>query len=206
MDKLNFASMIVKYWYLLEFLGQTNFPVQSKGERERCIEAAQGCCRSKRITLYHVLDSSRNSRRGDHGINSMDLSAALQDDTNNYSQYGVLSDEIHICLGKIKRNILAECLQQVFHHDLELPEKDEKQICLIGLKCDEHGRYIMGSINVSPLVWGIHCLLAHSRKLTKENMADFLSIEMYKSDMQSLDDQLVEDTGEEWETAYFISS
>lgn len=42
--------------------------------------------------------------------------------------------------------------------------------------------------------------------MTKENMADFLSIEMYKSDMQSLDDQLVEDTGEEWETAYFISS
>lgn len=60
------------------------------------------------------------------------------------------------------------------------------------MKCDERGRYIPGSIQVSPLAWGIHRLLDHADELSKENMADFLSIDAYESDMQPLDNQLVE--------------
>ena len=102
---------------------------------------------------------------------------------------------IHICLGKIERCLFAERLQQAFHQALELPEKSRKPICLIGLKCDEQGNYIPGSIQVSPLAWGIHHLLHHADQLTKENMAD-LSIDAYESDMQLFDDQMVEVTEE----------
>lgn len=192
MDKRIFASMIVKYWYLIEFLGQSDFPVQSREGREFCSKAAKGENQHRQITVYHVL-----AEQGDFGAGIQDMifkepHTALQNDAYTYSSYKIVSDEIHICLGKIERYLFAERLQQIFHHKSELLEKNHKQVCLIGLKCDEHGRYIPGSINVSPLVWGIHRLLTHSDKLTKENMADFLSIDVYKSDMQLFDDQLVE--------------
>ncbi len=84
------------------------------------------------------------------------------------------------------------------------PRKNGKPICLIGLKCDEQGKYIPGSIQVSPLVWGIHQLLHHAEQLTKENMADFLSMDAYESDMQFFDNQMVEVTGGRacWTTAH----
>jgi superfamily I DNA and RNA helicase and helicase subunits-like protein len=99
-------------------------------------------------------------------------------------------------LGKDERYLFVERLQQVFHQDFEMPEKNHKPVCLIGLKCDEQRKYIPGDIQVSSLVWGIHQLLSHADQLTKKNMADFLSMDTYKSDMQSFDMQLVEVTEE----------
>ena len=192
MDKRAFASMVVKYWYLIEFLEQSDFPVQSREERELCLKAAKGEVRHKQITLYHKLSSQVSSSTVDQRMTSSDPSTALQKDVHVYSSYGVLSDEIHICLGKMERHLFAERLQQVFRQDLELPEKNHNPVCLIGMKCDEQGQYIPGSIKVSPLAWGIHRLLAHAHELTKENMADFLSMDAYESDIQPLDNQLVD--------------
>ncbi len=173
MNKRDFASMIVKYWYLIEFLGQPDFPIQSWESRELCSKAAKGEARSKQITVYHLLsDQSDTTAKGQRSIFT-----ALHNDVHVYSSYRVLSDEIHICLGKMERYLFAERLKQAFHLDLELPEKNQKSVCLIGLKCDEKGKYIPGSIQVSPLSWGIHQLLNHTDELTKENMSDFLSIQ-----------------------------
>lgn len=196
MNKQTFASMIVKYWYLLEFLGQSDFPLQSRESRESCLKAAKGETRSKQITVYHELSAQEDMKAKEQRLISIEPYTVLQNDARVYASYGVLADEIHICLGKMERYLFAECLQQAFHQDLELPEKNYKSVCLIGLKCDEQGKYIPGSIQVSPLAWGIHQLMAHSGKLTKENMADFLSLDAYKSDMQSFDMQLVEETKE----------
>ena len=54
MNKRDFASMIVKYWYLIEFLGQPDFPIQSRESRELCSKAAKGEARAKQITVYHL--------------------------------------------------------------------------------------------------------------------------------------------------------
>lgn len=196
MDKRNFASMIVKYWYLVEFLGQSDFPVQTREGREGCLKAARGEGRNKQITVYHVLSDQVDLLTENHKLLSTGPYTALQNDARVYSSYGVLSDEIHVCLGKMERYLFAERLQQVFHQNLELPEKNQKTVCLIGLKCDEQGNYIPESIQVSPLVWGIHQLLDHSDKLTKENMSDFLSMDAYESDMHLFDIQLVNETKE----------
>lgn len=107
---------------------------------------------------------------------------ALQNDAQRYLSYKILSDEFHICLGKMERHIFSDRLQQVFCEDLELPEKNHGQICLIGLKCDAQGKYIPDSFTVSPLLWGICQLLAHAGELAKTNMAEFLSIKEYESD------------------------
>ncbi|WP_434311562.1 DEAD/DEAH box helicase [Hominifimenecus sp. rT4P-3] len=194
MDKRIFASMIVKYWYLMEFLGQSDFPVQSRDSRELCSKAAKGETSTKQITVYRLLSDQADAHAENQRSVFIEPYIALQSDAHVYTSYGVLSDEIHICLGKMERYLFAERLQQAFHQDLELPEKNRKPVCLIGLKCDEQGKYIPGSIQVSPLAWGIHQLLYHADQLTKENMADFLSMDAYESDMQSFDIQLVEMT------------
>lgn len=196
MDKRIFASLIIKYWYLIEFLGQSDFPIQSREGRELCKKAANGEARAKQITVYHTLSGQADTAAEEHGLIPIGPYTALQNDAHVYSSYGVLSDEIHICLGKMERYLFAERLQQAFHQDLALPEKNHKPVCLIGLKCDEQGKYIPGSIQVSPLAWGIHQLLNHADQLTKENMSDFLSMDAYESDMQSFDMQLVEVTKE----------
>lgn len=196
MDKQTLGLLIVKYWYFLEFLGQSDFPVQSREGRELCSKAAKGEARNKQITVYHALFRRVEASATGENTSSMNPSAALQRGARVYPFYELLSDEIHICLGRLERNLFAEQLQQAFHQDLELPEKSHKPVCLIGMKCDAQGCYIPGSINISPLAWGIHRLLDHSDELTKENMADYLSIDAYESDMQPLDDQLVEVTEE----------
>ena len=159
--------------YLLEFLEQSDFPLQHREDRERYTKA-----QPKQITVHHVLSSQAEPEEQNSIL--IDPCTALQDDTRKYPAYGVLSDEIHICLGKMERYLFAERLQHVFHQDLELPEKNHKSICLLGMKCNEEGRYIPDSVQVSPLAWGIHQLLSHADELTKENMADFLSTHAYK--------------------------
>lgn len=196
MDKRIFASMIVKYWYLVEFLGQSDFPVQSRDSRELCSKAAKGETRTKQITVYRLLSDQADTHAENQRSVFIEPYTALQSDAHVYTSYGVLSDEIHICLGKMERYLFAERLQQAFHQDLELPEKNCKPVCLIGLKCDEQGKYIPGSIQVSPLAWGIYQFLHHADQLTKENMADFLSMNSYESDMQFFDNQMVEATEE----------
>lgn len=192
MNKRDFASMIVKYWYLVEFLGQPDFPVQSKEGRKISAEAAKGETRYKQLTLYHALSCKASSLTGEQGTGDPDPATALEKDAHDYDAYKVLSDEINICLGQMDRYLFADRLKQVFCQDLELPEKNHKPICLIGLKCDQKGRYICGSISLSPLIWGIHRLLHDSDSLSKENMAEFLSIQAYKDNVCTLDDLLME--------------
>ncbi len=41
-NKYDFAAKILKYWYLIEFLDQINFPVESKENRESNKRVAEG--------------------------------------------------------------------------------------------------------------------------------------------------------------------
>lgn len=197
MDKRIFVSIIVKYWYLTEFLEQGDFPGQSRENRELCEKAARGEVQSKQITLYHELPVWVDPLVGAKEMADPDLYAELQRDTEKYSRFGVLSDEIHICMGKIERFYLAERLQQIFRQDLEFPEKNHRSICLIGLKCDEYGKYIPNSFALSPLAWGIFQFMKHSHELTRENMANFLSINEYKSCISVFESMLTERVDEE---------
>lgn len=189
MNKREFASMIVKYWYLIEFLEQPDFPMQSREGKALCLKASKEETCVKQITLYDNLSVQEKS--GEIMIFE-EPCMALQNDANIYPSHKILSDEIHICLGKLERHIFSDCLQQIFCEDLELPEKNHGKICLIGLKCDEQGKYIPDSFTISPLLWGICRLLAHTGELTKANMAEFLSIAEYESDVWLLGERLVE--------------
>ena len=117
MDKRIFASMIVKYWYLVEFLGQSDFPVQSQEGRELCVKTAQGEAHTKQITVYHMLSNQADTLAGDQKSISIGTYTALQNDAHVYSAYGVLSDEIHVCLGKMERYLFAErlCLNRCLY-------------------------------------------------------------------------------------------
>ena len=196
MDQKTFASMIVKYWYFIEFMGQPDFPSQSREGRALCLRVAKGKTNSRQITVYHTLSSGSGSAKGAPAPDFTEPGAALMFDVQLYPAYQAVSDDIHLCLGKMERCLFAERLREVFCRDVELPEKNRSSVCLVGLKCNVNNRYLPGSVNISPLLWGMHRLLEHADRLTRENLADFLTVEAYESDMQSLDAPLLEVTQE----------
>ncbi len=188
MDKRMLASMVVKYWYLIEFLEQSDFPIQSKEGKELCLKALKGETQSRQIILYQALSFDEDKRK----LTAGGPCEILKKDARDYPAYEVVSDEIEICLGKLKRHVFSDRLKQIFCEDLELPEKNEKPVCLIGLRCDREGKYIPDSLSISPLVWGVCQLSAHTGQLTKANMAEFLSITEYESDVRIFGEHLME--------------
>lgn len=191
MNQKDLALMIIKYWYLLEFLGQPNFPMQSKEGKEICQKVIQENTNYKQITLYRTIPWEKQNTY------LLSPNRILVQDASIYSGYRILSDEVHLCLGKMERVLFTEKLLQAFDLDIKLPEKNRRQVCLIGLKCDETGKYILGSFNLSPLVWGIDQLLKNKERLTKVNMANYLSINDYNTTMQQLECLLIEHDTEE---------
>ena len=82
MDKRIFASMIVKYWYLIEFLGQSDFPIQSREGRELCKKAANGEARVKQVTVYHTLSGQADTPAEERALIPIGPYTALQNDAH----------------------------------------------------------------------------------------------------------------------------
>lgn len=176
MDKYKIALKILRYWYLVEFLNQPNFPSETRGNQQINREAVARKANSKQISVYHSFTAKE-----------FDPVAVFQKNLEQYSQYPEISDEISICFGKIKRMDCVEYLQQRFAQEVYSQEKDFSIIGLIGLKCDPQGCYIEKSVNVSPLIWGIARLKNHTGEINDEDLSKLLSLKAYSDDMLMLE-------------------
>ncbi len=178
MDKRQFALLILRYWYLVEFLGQSNFPAQPKANREANLKAAKRQ-RKDPITVYDELTPEFE-----------DVTVTLGMDSVQYPIHPVVSDEISFCIGKVERNACVEYMRRQFGQTEELPETNHSKICLFGFKCDGQGRYIENSFNLSPLLWGMARLQGIKGEINEESLAVLLSLDAYKSDMRSYESDL----------------
>lgn len=137
-DKYDFAAKILKYWYLIEFLDQINFPVESKENRESNKRVVEGKINwYKKITVYHSFSPGEKSP-----------TMAFEEDAQIYSNLREISDEIDICMGKVRRGDCDKYLKQKFSLKDDTIEEDHSKICLIGLKCDSQGIYIEKKVSV----------------------------------------------------------
>ncbi|MFB1051487.1 AAA domain-containing protein [Paraliobacillus sp. JSM ZJ581] len=179
-NKYDLAAKILKYWYLIEFLDQVNFPVESKENRESNKRVAEGEKNwYKKITLYHSFFPGEKNP-----------TMAFEEDAQIYSNHGEISDEICICMGKISRGKCDKYLKRKFGLKDDTVEEDRSKICLIGLKCDSRGIYIEKSLSISPLIWGILRLQHHKGEISNENLAELLSLNDYSTDMSLMEEQL----------------
>lgn len=180
MDKCKVALKILRYWYLVEFLNQPNFPLESRENQKINREAAEGKMNRKQISLYHPFVAEEIDP----------ITVLFQKNLEQYWQYPEISDEVSICFGKIKRMDCIEYLQKRFVQKIYSPEKDLSSISLIGLKCDSQGGYIEKSVNVSPLIWGIARLQSHTGAINDEDLSMLLSLNAYSNEMQIFEEYL----------------
>lgn len=180
-NKYEFATKILKYWYLIEFLDQVNFPIESKENRENNQKVVEGKVTwYKKITVYHPFYHKDKSPI-----------MAIEEDTQIYFNHKEISDEICICMGKVQRGACDKYLKEKFDLEDDTIEEDHSKICLIGLNCDAQGNYIEKSLNISPLIWGIEHLQNYKGKISNENLAELLSLKEYNMDMSLIEEQLM---------------
>ncbi len=180
MDKKTCATEILKYWYFLEFISQPDFPYPKKAERDECNGGKVGVSKNP-ITIFESLKSDMLScGSGSNESAPFSIAEIIMRQNRIYRSHPIVSDEIDLCIGKIDREIFAKKLESLSGEKLNTPEKRYNTVGLIGLKCDQNGVYIPGSLNISPLAWGTHRLMMHQQ--TTDYTA-LLSIEAYHAEM-----------------------
>ncbi len=182
-DKWQFASTILKYWYLVEFLGQDDFPALSRHEKEECRKAREGNSGRKQITVLETAGYS------DICSGSAPISQWMKEAGKAYPKHTVAGNSIEVCIGRARRADLAEKLKAVFAPDRKFLEEKHNTVGLIGLRCDLDGCYIPNSLSLSPLAWGTVRLISKS---DRENMAQAVSLETYHRDVQKLEAMLLD--------------
>lgn len=189
MNKQEFSADILKYWYLLEFLSQPDFPYQDKADKEECGKAQNGNSKRKQITVYEELRADGLlAGSSESQSSSVTIAQIIEMQSRAYCHYPIVSDAIEVCIGKIKREVLAKRLECLSDQKIKSPEKKSNMVGLVGLKCNQSGAYIPGSLNISPLAWGIHRLIKHQKS------ADYtvlLSTDAYDEDMVQLESLLL---------------
>ena len=172
MDKRQLAIKILRYWYLVEFLNQSEFP-RSKSMQENKDR--------KRLSIYHDITSGTN------GISEM-----LCADARKYQDLSGIVGGISVYIGKIERQVCLEFISTHFDGVEELPEIDHGHIALMALRFDKEGRYIRNSFSLSPILWAIAQLNSVRGKLDEEKLAQLLAIEKYKEDKNSFETLLID--------------
>lgn len=174
-SKIKIANKIVTFWHLMEFLSQESFPQNTTENRKKVETVKEKQKRHNRIskfTLFYEFPLPYN------------ITDIIKSDQNLYkNSYPECSSHFHLCVGKIKREILVNKLYECLKIEDDRPEKDQSEICLIGFKVDKEGIYKKNSISLSPLVWGIYtyCMSGKTDKIT---------INHYYQNLKELEDKL----------------
>lgn len=189
MNKKAFSVDILKYWYFLEFMSQADFPYQEKAERAECNKAKTGQSKRRQITVFETLRSDKLLCEH-HRNQSVPISIAevINRQGSNFKSHPIVSDEVGLCIGKINREVFAKSLECLSDKKLNSPEKKYNTVGLVGLKCNQDGIYIPGSLNISPLAWGTNRLITH-QEIT--DYTALLSTEAYHTDMKQLETLLI---------------
>lgn len=143
------AKNIIDYWYLTEFFTQEEFPRDSRENQKAIISLLQNQNREKEkkvhsFSLFHDFPPE------------MEITDILSHDMKMYKHHPITSNVLHLCIGKMKREIFTTKLYEVLELKDERVEQDYSEICLLGLQLDADGMYIPESFNISPFIWGVY--------------------------------------------------
>jgi len=180
-NKTKIAYKIVEFWHTIEFLNQESFPQDTKENRRKvglAIKEQQGRitkeeCKFSKITLFYNLPLS------------LEVSELVRYDDIFYLKYPKCGSSLHLCIGKIKREVLIRKLYESLKIKDDRPEDDNGKICLIGLKVDKEGFYIEKSFRISPLVWGIYKCIISGGKID-----GIVTSRKYENDIKELEETI----------------
>lgn len=168
-DKITIAKKVLDFWYIVDFLDQEAFPTTSK-ENEKNIDQEKNDLKENRqvntLTIFH--DYPSNTK----------LSEIINEDNHIFNRYSCISSNLHLCIGKVKKEFLIQELYRILDLEDDRPEKETSKVCLFSLKVDKNGVYQENSLRISPLVWGIY-----QCNLTNGQLGSNLSNDNYQKDI-----------------------
>ncbi|MFT8351879.1 AAA domain-containing protein [Clostridium saccharoperbutylacetonicum] len=152
--KIDIAYKIVEFWHIIEFLNQESFPENTKdnGKKVELVKKEQEgrlikCKKERHINMFTLFYNFPFE---------LEISEIIERDNTFFKKYPLYSSAIHLCIGKIKKEILIKSLYECLNLHDDRPEEDISEVCLIGLKVNKDGMYEKDSFRISPLVWGIY--------------------------------------------------
>ncbi|EIP8085933.1 hypothetical protein LT175_002672, partial [Enterococcus faecalis] len=171
------AETIIDFWRLLEFFTQDNYPKQNTQKKKylnKIINATnlKPYRRKLSIEIFH----SYRFNNFTEGLNEAD---------NIETLFPEISSDVHLFVGKVRRNNVIEKLLELVKGE-QLIEENKSKICLFSLKMNKDSEYKSGSLCVSPLLWGTAIINSYGTDVM--TMKTKLTIEEYKKTIKKIEE------------------
>lgn len=177
MEIENTAEKIIDFWRLLEFFTQDNYPkqkTQKKNYLNKIINAVN-LKPYRRISSIEIF----------HSYRFKNFIEGLNEAANIEILFPEISSDVHLFVGKVRRNNVIEKLLELVKGE-ELIEENKSKICLFSLKMNKDSKYKSGSLCVSPLLWGTAIINSYGTDV--KTMKTKLTIEEYKKTIKKIEE------------------
>ncbi|CAI3615765.1 AAA domain-containing protein [Clostridium neonatale] len=192
MNKLEIANKILNFWYLVEFLDQDVYPKDNtenalnverikniKSEEKSLLKINKNFNACKQVRIFHELPLKYEFNK------ILEIDDSIYNTNELSKKFPAKSSKLHICIGKIKKEILNNKLYKSLELEDKRLEEDNSEICIIGLKINEDGIYAENSLRISPMLWGINKCIENNGDIN-----NVLSTKAYRAELKSYEDQI----------------
>lgn len=184
--KQKIAETILDYWYTLEFLNQDALPGLSYEERRKNDEAVKAAGDGEK--------RAQTSSAGRQEPKVLKLITPIEPDTNicelaasEAKRHGMSCwGNISVYVGKIQREQCTQAIARKLQEEDCRPERSNDEIACFSIQLTPAGAYIERTFSLSPIIWAISRL----EKATGKSLAQYLSHQAYKADVEAYDGQL----------------
>lgn len=160
-------GQILKFWYIIEFLNQTDFPYF----KERSIDKHYSTA-----AIKHNFDDIKK------------VYSLIEKDDSIIKHLPLKADAINICLGKISRNQCVNAIYKLMRTEDKRAESTKGFIAFIGLKVSTLKRYIAHSFNISPIIWTIYKM----KEANSTNLSSLINQKEYEQDLEDIESWLMD--------------
>lgn len=169
------ALKILDYWFTMEFLNQQSLKAQMDTGKQAY--RYKNAYKSRRAKKRKTLSDFIEIRPGDT------LNGIVK---QNIQDTGMpVWSEFTIFIGKMKKEACIQEIAKNVDWEDRRPENNYDEIALAALRFGKTGRYLAGSLSVSPLAWAVKRLSGGT-----ENASEKLSTEEYFSDTRALEEKI----------------
>ncbi|MDO4793573.1 MAG: AAA domain-containing protein [Filifactor alocis] len=137
---------ILDYWRLIEFLGQTDIPVQKNENKKlrKKLEKGEDVTETKLEVFQELSDTC------------IQVDEMIGKDDRKFTSFASKGEEVYFCMGAVQRNAFVEYLSKYLPDEEEAPElayPDKSLIAWFSFKTNNEGGYLDHSFQLSPLLW-----------------------------------------------------
>lgn len=189
--KQKLAETVLDYWYTLEFLSQNTLPRLSYEERRKNDVAVKTA--SVGYARPQAFAAAKSEPKVLKLITPIEAEvdvcelAALEAKRHGMSCWGNIS----VYVGKIPRECCIQEIARKLQEEDSRPEATKDEIACFSIQLTPEGSYIEKTFSLSPLIWAI----SHLEKSKGKSLAQCLSQQAYRADVEAYDGQL-----REWES------